>query len=45
MKIKREKQPREGKTPARISKSVFCQHGQKGEDSKERVSIVTRLDF
>ena len=45
MKIKREKPPREGKTPARISKSVFCQHGQKGEDSKERVSTVTRLDF
>lgn len=45
MKIKREKQPREGKTPARISKSIFCQHGQKEEDSKERVSIVTRLDF
>lgn len=32
---KREKQRREGKTPARISRSVFCQHGQKGEDSKE----------
>lgn len=38
---KKEKNSSGRESPSRVSKAFSCQHKQKEEDSRERVSIVT----